>query len=212
LIEPSKIDIKGLAIRKTNVNKKISKAFTQIIADNIIYSEEIDLAEILRKLKLIENEIRDSFTRGEITFATPVKVNHPDSYKFPVRMAGLRASLVWNYVYPEQTIKFPTSINMVKTTIIERPDMMDLQQKNPKVFNILNEKIFGNDVLKEYGIQYIGFPKNVKKIPDWIIDYIDIDSIIADCMKPFLVVLNSLGLKTLKLKANEEFYSNILQF
>ena len=55
-------------------------------------------------------------------------------------------------------------------------------------------------------------PKSEKKIPDWIIPYIDVETIIKDNLSNFLMILNSIGIKTINIKADEMFFSNIIEF
>jgi hypothetical protein len=51
----------------------------------------------------------------------------------------------------------------------------------------------------------------MEKIPDWIIPYIDIDTIVEDNMKSFFPVLKALGFEIINTRANNTMFSNIIQ-
>ena len=57
----------------------------------------------------------------------------------------------------------------------------------------------------------IAIPRNVDKVPEWITEFMDCDTIINDNISKFHSVLRSLGLNTIK-TSKKEYYSNIISF
>lgn len=55
-------------------------------------------------------------------------------------------------------------------------------------------------------------PRNEKEIPEWLIPMIDVETIVMDSLTPFLLILNSVGIKTINTLANKEFNSQIIYF
>lgn len=212
--DPPKLDIKGLTIRKSNVNKNTRDILKDILEEDVLKSENINLKEVLRKLEGFEDRIRESFEAGETTFMKPDKVNEISSYKMPYSIPALRGILVWNLLYPDVPIPFPAQVNTVKLTSasIDRLAYLYENKKTKKFYKILKENVFEDENLKNYGFSIIAIPKEVDKIPDWIIPVIDIDTVVRDNLSNFIIILNSIGVKTISLKADELFFSNIIDF
>ena len=206
------LDIKGLSIKKSNTNRNTSKFLQGLLRYDILESEKINTKKILQELSKFEDEIRESFINGETTFMTPTKVNEIESYKAPFTQASVRASVTYNLLYPENSITYPAQINIMKVNMKELVDIVDLYEKEPEIYKILKEKVYEDEDLKNYGITYFALPKSIEKIPEWIIPYICIDEIIKDNLKNFLVILESIGLKTIKVTADDLYHSNIIEF
>ena len=208
------LDIKGLPIKKSNVNKNTGQYLMDLLKYDILHKDTIDIQTkaLLQKLTILEDNIRESLTNGDITYMSPGKVNEIESYKAPYTIASVRASLAWNAVYPENPVVYPAQINMVKCNIETLEDIVPLYETHPDIYRALKEQIFEDENLGKYGVTYFGMPKAELKIPEWIIPYIDIDTIIRDNIKNFLVILESIGLKTVSTNADTMFFSNIISF
>lgn len=207
ILNPPKLDIKGLAVKKITVNRTVREFFTEIIKDDILASKEIDIALILNKFTILEERIRESLKKGEIDFTVPASVNAVDSYKTPYQINGVRAMLTWNYLYPNDTILPPEKINTLKLKGEKIDDLVSIY--NTKEFDIIREKIFENENLKKYGLKVIALPKSVTSIPEWLIPLIDVDTIVADNLKNGMILLETLGIKVLTV-TDVDYYSNII--
>lgn len=212
LPEYKRLDIKGLPIKKSNVNRNTGNFLMDLLKNEILKSPKINIKEILQKLSEFEDVIRQSFLNGETTYMTPMKVNEIESYKAPLTIASVRASMVYNIVYPETPINFPAQINSVKVNMENLSDIASLYETHPDIYMKLKESIFDDSDLKDYGITYFGIPKTLEKIPEWIIPYISVDEIIRDNLNNFLKILESIGLKTIKTSAKNLYFSNIIDF
>lgn len=202
-------DIKGLAIKKSNINRQVGNALQTLLHDDILKSKEIDVRQILVKLNDLEESIRDTFRRGETKYLTPTSCKVASSYKNPATIAPFRAAVAWNAAYPNNPIVLPENFNQFKCTITSLEDIAPLYDTHPDIYKRLKEEIFDNETFKKYGITYFAIPKNVDKIPEWIIPYVDVDTIINDNLSVFNPVLESLGLKILS-NTKGDFYSNII--
>lgn len=206
------LDIKGLAIKKSNVNKNTSAFLQNLLRYDILQSEIINTKNVLQELSKFEETVYNTFTNGDITYMTPTKVNEIESYKAPLTQAAVRASIVYNLLYPENSITYPAQINMIKVKMKELADITPLYETEPEIYRTLKEKVYEDEDLKKYGITYFALPKSLDKIPDWLIPYIDIEEIIKDNLNNFLVILESIGLKTIKVTADDLYHSNIIEF
>jgi hypothetical protein len=210
--EKDQLDIKGLSIKKSNVNRNTGQYLQDILEKDILASPYIDVQGILRKLESFENDVRSSFASGKTKYMTPAKANEIESYDNPYRQAAIRAALVWNAVNPNSPITFPAQINMVKLTSDSIDKIAPLYKNNKELYQTLKAKIFDDESLGKYGLTYFAMPKGETELPSWVIPLVDVDTIIQDNLKNFLPILNSIGIKTINIKASEMFFSNIVDF
>ena len=209
---PPELDVKGLAIKKSNVNRNTGTFLQGLLEDKVLQSEVINTSEILTELQAFENKIRESFANGEMTFATPSKVNDIEAYKNPFTIGPLRGVIAWNAVCPNLAIALPGSVNTVKLFTDNLEQLAPLYKTHPAIYSTLKKEIFEHPDLGRYGLRLIAFPKTLKTIPEWLIPFIDVETIIKDNLVNFLPILNSIGVKTLNITADELFYSNIIDF
>ena len=210
--EKKALDIKGLTIKKSNVNRNTGNFLMDLLKEEILKSDMIQTNVLLKKLSDFEKTVKESFNNREITYMTPGKANEIESYKTPYQQASIRASLAYNAIYPENPITFPAQVNMVKCTAKELTDIVYLYDDYPDVYKALKEQVFEDENLGKYGLIYFAIPKTMEEIPEWLIPIIDVDTIIQDNLNNFLKILNSIGLKTVSITAKSEFFSNIIEF
>jgi len=202
-----KLDLKGLAIRKVNTNPMVREKFTEILQKDILEPNEVDYSLIIRKYKDLEKAIYQSLMRGELDFTLPIKINSASSYKNPFGQQQYIAAYVWNKLYPNHVLNLPTKANMIKVnipdwdTIIEHiPEDSDLYDGFKQVWN--NQEISN--------ITGIAIGEEAKTIPEKLRPFIDTNSIIVSHMTAGLVMLESIGVKTLNI-LSRQFPTNIIQ-
>jgi len=223
IINPPKIDMKGLAIKKASVNNRTREVFTNLIKEKVLHSKKIDIVDCLDTFIKFEEEIYHSLMNGEITFCTPGKCNDFESYKDVYRVQSARASLIWNVLVPENTIQTPAKVNVLKLN----PDKIEnIKDKFPEKYNAINNILLKSKIIKKYnengeeyeeeqnklcnyGLNIIALPKSLETIPDWIIPLIDTDTIIEDNIRIGNVILESLGI-FLTTFDNKENYSTFI--
>lgn len=220
IMEKPKVDIKGLAIKKVSTNKKVRAVFTSILNEDILSSDVINVASILGKYGMLEEEIRNSLKNGEIIYATPGRVNSIDSYVDPYTQQTVRGSIIWNELYPEKEIVFPDKINFVKlkdysyeqlVEILNDMEMSDDERNN--IITSLENAIYKEEGMAKYGFKILCMPKSITKIPDWIVPLLDVETMIENHMKPGFKLLESLDFKILSYQVGDnkgETMSNIV--
>lgn len=110
----SRMDIKGLPIRKSVVPKPLREAFTEYLLNDILVPENISMRNIVQKYDKIVESVRDSLEKGEVDFLIPAKVELIENYKFPERIQQVRGMIVWNSLEPDNVIIPPDNINLIK--------------------------------------------------------------------------------------------------
>jgi len=214
-----KLDIKGLPIRKVSVNKNIRNFYTELLEKDILKSEKIDISKVISEYKRLENIVRESLKKGEINYVIPGKVNAIESYKEPYQIMSLRGTVAWNILFPNKEITFPNKINMIKLIIKEYEDHINrinelymrgiINEKEMENYKFGIQKIFSNEKMVKNGFNVIALPQNLKRIPKFLIDLIDVDTMTNDNIQSGIIMLKSLGFKTLDI-LTKQYPTNII--
>lgn len=210
---PEKIDIKGHDFAKSSARPETMEFFKKLAKERLLYTDNIDIPSILADINQFHDDIDASLKRGERNFLLPKSVKELGAYKDPFREMGVRAVFAWNAIYPENSIELPEKIDIVKVNLERLSDAEKLLDKYPEIYEKIVSGIFESkiDKIREKGVSAIAIPRNVDKVPEWITEFMDCDTIINDNISKFHSVLRSLGLNTIK-TSKKEYYSNIISF
>lgn len=210
-IYPEKIDIKGHDFVKSSTREETKAYFTNLVKEELLYKEDIDVAVILRKLEEFEQVIMDSLCKGEKSFLIPKSVKELEAYADPFREQGVRGVIVWNHLFPGSAIQLPEKIDIVKVKMTRKEDIEPLKETNPQAYERLMKHVFNgkNKKLADKGVQVIAIPRS-GEIPDWLLPFIDYDTIVNDNMSRFYSVLEALGVETIK-ASDKKYFTNILK-
>lgn len=187
-----KTDIKGLAINKSDTNRNASAIFKNILIDDILKSEDISLNNVLIKISEFEKEIKRSILAGESTYFKPMFVKQEDAYANPLSEQGIRAVICYNAAYPDDIINLPDDFFIVKTTLLKPSDLDKVE--DDEIRENIRKYIFENENKKisSKGLYVFALPKD-KKVPEWLIPFIDINAMTQSILKAFLPVLKTIG-------------------
>lgn len=218
---PFKLEIKGMDFIKAGVTDDIANKFTSMLEKYILFSDELELHEMMRELKYFEKEIYHDLKKGGTRFLKPHMYKAKEAYKQLKDDSGrvigsqawslpvFRASTVWNELYPDRKIYSLDRVKIIKLTITGLQDLEKIKDKYPEEYNLALNRIFKNEDpnIQKSGLKVIALPSTVKEIPEWIIPFIDYDLIISDVISSFQSVIDSLkiegiGFKTANGKAN----------
>jgi len=226
LIEKQKIDLKGLAIKKSNTNKFVSEYFTNLLKDDIILAKDINYSNIIRKYFNLVDIIKDSFNKGETTFTIPSRANEIEGYANPVNVMQLRGILTWNVLYSENEITLPTNVNVVKVIIEDnmennREVIIDYCNKNKieydkdeldgflekleEAFNVsytINGDTVEHALVKGGILNVISLPKTLNEIPLFIRPFLDSEKMVYDHLNAGTIILDCLNIQTPKVNEN----------
>lgn len=210
-IFPEKIDVKGADFIKSVTREATSKYLLDLVKTRILHSKEISIGAILRDLETLEGMIQTSLMNGEKDFLIPASAKEVEAYDNPDREQSVRSVIAWNSAYPDQSIELPDKVDMVKVKLEDMDDLESIKDIDKDVYDGLIFGVFNNKNKKiaAKGINVIAIPRNIEKIPEWIIPFIDYSTIISDNVTKFKSMLDSLGVRIIK-DSNNKYFSNIL--
>ena len=198
---------------KSSTTEETKDYITGIVKKYIIDSKEINVSGLLKELETFERDIENSLRNGEKTYLTPKSVKELAAYKddYVYREQGVRAIIAWNAIYPEMTITLPAKIDMVKLIIDSADKMKNLQNTNPDIYKKIMDGIFENPnkAISSKGLTVLAIPRTLDKVPDWVLPYIDYNTINIDVMSKTYGILESLGMEILEASGNK-YFSNII--
>ena len=208
-----KLDVKGLTINKISSNANAGKFFKNIVKEDILESDEIDIPDILSKLQNFQEEMIESLKQGELTYLKPSRVKESRYYDNPLSEQPVRASYIWNELVDDIKIEPPDSVFIIKMISNTLEKMKPLKDIDPEMYNKIEEKIFNSEIktIREKGVYVIAIPRNLDKVPEWIIPFIDVEAIVHDNMKNIIKILMSLGLNPISAKSTEKHFSGIVR-
>jgi DNA polymerase elongation subunit (family B) len=209
--DPPKYDAKGIDFLKGNTREATRAYFDKLSKEEILFTDEISIPKILNKLDEFQDIMRESLSHGKKDFTIPANVKEAEGYKNPLSTMNLLAVMAWNNFYPDNMISLPEIVDVVKVTLDKDKSLELLQEKYPDKYKIIEEKYLMDRVMKDKLPNAIAIPKSIEEIPEWIIDFIDYDTIIGDNINKFNSVRESLAIAPSKLKNNKTTYSNILE-
>ena len=209
------IDIKGLSIKKSTSAKKIRDTFTDILEHDILGSKNINVAEILRKYTALEEDIKRSLQKGELTYAIPKSVSSPEEYKNPERIDGFRGTAVWNELYPEEKIVAPDRAYLIKLQSFSKMKAHlygEFKRECDIIQSILDNgvQVGKNTVdISKFDCDVICIPISRDTMPEFFTKLVNYADMVATNMSNGMVLLKQLGIFVSN-KNNVQKKSNIV--
>ena len=183
-----RLDIKGIpCFVKSSTNETIRNRLKNILYNDILNTEngEIDQVKILKDLAIVEKEIYNSIQRGDKEFYKPVKIRSLNGYEDPMRIQGIKSSVVYNAIRTSEMepidLEVRNTIDVIKVEINNK-NVDIIKDEYPEAhFNIVN--LLNTDDFKN-GIDAMALPSN-ENVPKWIIPFVKIHEIINDNISLF---------------------------
>lgn len=206
--QKASLGVSGLPINKSTLPDKIKAQFQKILYEDVLNTNgSIDQIAILKKLVIIEKQIVQSILNKETTYYKPDNIGSMSSYADPTRINGVMASVIYNEIrtpdMPAINLDERNKIFKVKTKI-NRNNVEKIKDTYPEVYEKLIRLL--NHPKLSSKLETIAFPID-SNVPDWILEFVDINTIVNDNLKNF--PLDSIGLK--RLDNDSVNYSNIVK-
>lgn len=182
------------------------------MVESKLLNGEINVATIIKELEGFEARVKNSLYNGEKDFLIPKSVKELGAYKDPFKEQGMRAIVAWNTIELNNPIELPAKIDIIKVKMKTLDDCAPLLTTHPEIYKRIEKDIFNSthEKIRKKGIEVIAIPRNLDYIPDWLMPFIDFDTIINDNISRFHSVLAALGISLIKTSGNKHHFSNIL--
>lgn len=214
IIIPFKPEIKGLDFMKAGVTDDVSDRFSKMLKEHILYSDDLELHELMRDLKAFEHEIYEDLRIGGTRFLKPQMYKAEGAYKKIKDDKGnvigtkawslpvFRGAAVWNELYPAQKIYSLDRVKIIKLTITGPQDLERIKSKFPEEYSMIMNKVFNSrrPEIQKCGLSVISIPMSVTVIPPWIREFINYDIIVSDVIASFRSVLEALHIEEIYFK------------
>lgn len=194
---------------KSSMAESTRDALKEILLEDVMRAHKIDQFKIIKHIAVLEKRISDSVYSGSKEFYKPVTIKSQNSYEDPMRIQGIKASIVWNDLKPENDGL--TKINLEERNAVDiakldctKISVERIKDKYPEVYEHAIE-IMGRPEFKG-SITSIAIPLDVQ-VPDWLLELIDYKTIINDNISGF--VYDSVGIKRMDRKSVN--YTNMIQ-
>jgi hypothetical protein len=205
----AQFSISGMPIKKSTLGKDIQSDLQKILLEDVMRADNIDQVGIIKKLAIIEKKIYTSIMdKKETKYYKPVSIASMNSYKAPMSTSGIKQSLIYNEMRdagtPAINLDERNNILIIKTDITKKniDKIKDLYpEKYDKLLKVLNSSLSDGK-----SIDSIAIPLDTP-VPDWVLPFVDFNTIINDSLKNF--PLEAIGLSR---KENDYVnYSNIIK-
>ena len=201
--EEYSLDVKGLPMNKSTLNNEVRSRLKEILYNDILNTEVVDQIRVLKSIAKLEKDIFDSLASGDKSYYKPLRIKSIHSYERPMSIQGIKASIVYNTVRDGHMeiidLNEINSIDVVKV-LINRSNVEDIKDTHPEVYEKLLD-LLGRDEFKGK-IDSIAVPLD-EPTPEWILHYINYETIISDNI---VFPLDSLGIYE-----GKSTYTNILK-
>jgi hypothetical protein len=186
--ESEALDVKGLqAMTKASSPDSTKKALKKILLEDILKADNIDQMKILKDIAIVEHQIIDSINSGSKEYYKPVNIKSMGAYDNPMRIQGIKASVVWNELRSDDADPIDLdSRNHVEIAkiLIDRKNVDTVLASYPEIRDKAKALLEKPEFKKDGKITAIAIP-TTEPVPNWVIDIVDVNTIVTDNVKGF---------------------------
>jgi hypothetical protein len=206
--ENKQLDVKGIeCFTKSTKSENTRKALKKILLDDVLNTPVIDQLRFVKDIAVFERRIIESVRAGNREYFKPVTIKSQNSYDNPLRIQGIKASIAWNGIKPDNlptiNLEERNAIDIVKVNI-NKATIDKIADSNPEIYQNMIKVL----EMEEFGgsIEAIALPLDVN-IPDWLLEFVDYTDIVNENIGG--VPYESIGIMTMN-KPNVN-YTNIVE-
>lgn len=221
------IDVKGLNFFKSTASKNTADfIYKEILMGELLTKPKVDIIKIHEKIMDYQRRMERDIKNGDMNYLKrSIRVKSEDAYKAPLKISQYKAVFIWNYLNPDEPIELPNTVTIVKVALTDYSDiaaldkypeiyekMKKLFDDYTKIFPVSEKQLESGKVKKK--ITAIALPSDYESIPDWLLDIIDVETIISDNMKLFVQLYKPLGFiagKSTHAGTSINYYTNIVR-
>jgi hypothetical protein len=197
LPENKQLAVTGRNLGSDTLNEYVSNETLDILNKDVLKAKEFNPLIVYQRVLKLRKHIEDSLKSGDITFGVYARYNGYESIKNPETTSNVRATIIWNNIYPEDTISPGDAMYVFNTSLFTEEDLNSIPDK----YNDIKEKIrnvvfrrFGNFDFSRFGLKTFVIPAygDTRKIPEWVLPFIDINDLCEKHLQPIVSLFPSL--------------------
>jgi hypothetical protein len=219
-IDPTRLEIKGLTMKKTSVNPEIGRRAMDVVENYVLRRpNDFSLKDFVQKVDFYVDEIEQLARQGDQSLYFSTKINTPVDKLTRKDYRG-QAVKAWNAVAPKEfQIETPGGFKMVDLKI----NAKQLKQNYPTIYKDLakfvekdkfitvTDKENAIDLAIESNVNRIAIPSDMDITPDFIKEFIDVGAFTSKFIATMVPVLNSFNISIYK-GGDREHHTNIINF
>lgn len=197
LPENKQLAVTGRNLGSGTLNEYVSSEILNILQNDVLRAKEFNPLIVYQKVIALRKHIEDSLKSGDMNFGIYARYNGFESIKNPETTSNVRATIIWNNIYPEDAISPGDAMYVFNTSLYTEDDL----EKIPEKFNDIKEKVrrtvfrpFGNFDFSRFGLKTFVVPAygDTRSIPEWILPFIDINDLCEKHLQPIVSLFPSL--------------------
>lgn len=205
--ESMQLAITGAALGASKLNEYVISHILELIENVVLRSKQYNPLEMVRGVNAIKEHIRDAVLSGDKTFGIYSRFSGLNTLKDPERIAVARAACIWNDLYPDDFIAPGDAVYLFDTDLITEEDLERMPAGNDEIKERIRTVVYrsrGSLDYAHFGLKSFAIPANGDhtRLPDWVIPYINVTSIIEKHVKPITTLYPSLLLSSSTYRVN----------
>lgn len=205
--ESMQLAITGAALGASSLNEYVISHILELIENVVLRSKEYNPLEMVRGVNAIKDHIRDAILSGDKTFGIYKRFSGLNTLKDPEKMSVARAACIWNDLYPDDFIAPGDAVYLFDTDLITEEDLERMPAGNDEIKERIRTVVYrsrGSLDYAHFGLKSFAIPANGDhtRLPDWIIPYINVTSIVEKHVKPITTLYPSLLLSSSTYRVN----------
>lgn len=209
IVPPKKqLAIIGRSLGGKGLNPYVSKYINDLLETKVLRAKQFDPKDILIGVHELKTTIAEKLRDGDKTFGTFARYNGMANIKNPESTANARASLIWNFIYPEDALGPGDAVYLFDTTLRTEEDLDRIDPKYSEIIERIRSNVFGSNEFKldfkRFGLKTFAVPVEGDHldIPEWIRSFICVDILTQKHLQPITALYSSMCLSQSKYTVN----------